>query len=173
MDSTKPGLRMWRMFRVIDPKSVISLIADIPEVRRAGLLPLHRSARVIRRRGRDRLCTGRCLLPWTAVAWDGTTAWHAPSRSWPAATWNWFLNRKVTFLGRAPDPHVHQWARFAAGSLVGLTVNAGSYALLTTFVGYFIERRWLALLLGVALGGVVNFAVATRYVYRRESAKQS
>ena len=91
---------------------------------------------------------------------------------WPAATWNWFLNRKVTFRGRTADRHVRQWARFVAGSLVGLTANAGSYALLTTYVGYFIDRRWGALLLGVALGGLVNYVLATRYVYRPQPALQ-
>ncbi len=92
---------------------------------------------------------------------------------WPAATWNWFLNQKVTFHGRPRDRHVRQWARFVAGSLAGLTVNAGSYALLTTFVAYFIDRRWLALLFGVALGGLLNFVLATRYVYRRSSRPPS
>ena len=92
---------------------------------------------------------------------------------WPAATWNWFLNRRVTFQRRVPDRHVPQWARFVAGSLVGLTVNAGGYALLTTFVGYFIHRHWLALLVGVALGGMVNFVLATRYVYRRALTQRS
>ena len=91
---------------------------------------------------------------------------------WPAATWNWFLNRKVTFHGRAADRHFRQWTRFVAGSLIGLTVNAGSYALLTTVVTYFIDRRWLALLLGVALGGITNFALATRYVYLRKPARE-
>ena len=92
---------------------------------------------------------------------------------WPAATWNWFLNRKVTFHERPPDRRVHQWARFVAGSLAGLAVNAGSYALLTTFVAYFIDRRWLAMLFGVALGGLLNFVLAARYVYRRGSRPPS
>ena len=85
---------------------------------------------------------------------------------WPAVTWNWFLNRKITFRRRPEDRRAPQWARFVVGSLLGLTVNAGGYAVLTTWFGLFDERRWLALLLGVGAGGVVNFLFASRFVYR-------
>ena len=85
---------------------------------------------------------------------------------WPAVTWNWFLNRRVTFRGRPADRRVPQWSRFVLGSLIGLTVNAGGYAVLTTGFDYFNARRWLALLLGGGLGGIVNFLLAGRFVYR-------
>ena len=38
--------------------------------------------------------------------------------------------------------------------------------MLTTWFDLFDERRWLALLLGVGAGGVVNFLFASRLVYR-------
>ena len=172
MDSTKAGSRIRRVFRVIDPRGAISLLAAVPGSR---MLPFSRF--IVRLGSFGGVgATGFALdvACYVGLQWLGMD--HRVARAvafWPAATWNWFLNRKVTFFGRAPDPHAHQWARFVAGSLVGLTVNAGSYSLLTTFVEYFIDRRWLALLLGVALGGLVNFALATKYVYRRESVQQS
>lgn len=88
----------------------------------------------------------------------------------PAASWNWLLNRRVTFGERAPDARARQWARFVTSSVAGAGVNAGSYAVLTTLTGFFDHHRMLALLLGVGLGGLVNFALATRYVYRRRVA---
>ena len=89
---------------------------------------------------------------------------------WPAVTWNWFWNRELTFAERPRGPRSPQWARFVASSLAGLVLNAGGYATLTSFVAFFDERRWLALLVGVALGGIANFALATRYVYRNRQA---
>lgn len=89
---------------------------------------------------------------------------------WPAVSWNWLLNRHLTFRERAPEAHARQWTKFVVASLVGLTVNVGSYTLLTSFVGVFDRRRMLTLLIGVGLGGFVNFLLATLYVYRRHSA---
>ena len=84
----------------------------------------------------------------------------------PAASWNWLLNRTVTFRERAPDARARQWARFVTSSVAGAGVNAGSYAVLTSLTGFFDHHRMLALLIGIGLGGLVNFALATRYVYR-------
>ena len=90
---------------------------------------------------------------------------------WPAASWNWLLNRRVTFRERAPEPRVRQWAKFVTSSIAGLTANAGSYVLLTSLVGFFDRHRMLALLIGVGLGGLLNFTLATRYVFRRRAAR--
>jgi len=86
---------------------------------------------------------------------------------WPAVTWNWRLNRVLTFDDRRPAPAVGQWTRFALASTVGLATNVGSYAVLTSFVEPFMARPLLALFAGVAIGSAANFAVATRFVYRR------
>ncbi len=88
---------------------------------------------------------------------------------WPAVTWNWRLNRSLTFGERPPQPGARQWGKFVAGSLVGLGVNVGGYTLLTSLVDFFATRRLPALLLGVVLGTAVNFALANLYVYRRHS----
>lgn len=86
---------------------------------------------------------------------------------WPAVSWNWALNRGLTFSERARQPRVGQWARFMASSLIGLGVNVGSYALLTSYVELFDRHRLLAFFCGVGLGSLVNFVVADLYVYRR------
>ena len=86
---------------------------------------------------------------------------------WPAVSWNWALNRGLTFSERARQPRVGQWARFMASSLIGLGVNVGSYALLTSYVELFDRHRLLAFFCGVGLGSLINFVVADLYVYRR------
>lgn len=124
----------------------------------------------------------RLLLPFAAVGASGfvldfacylALQWlgldHRLARAlafWPAVTWNWFLNREVTFARRPRGRRAAQWSRFVLCSLVGLTLNAGSYAALTTFVPYFDAHHWQALVLGVALGSVANFALASHWAYR-------
>ena len=108
---------------------------------------------------------------YLALQWIGLD--HRVARFvsfFPAASWNWLLNRRVTFSERAPDARARQWARFVTASVAGLGVNAGSYAVLTSLTGFFDHHRMLALLLGIGLGGIVNYALATRYVYRRRTA---
>ena len=114
------------------------------------------------------------IVCYLALQWAGVE--HRVARLlsfWPAVSWNWLLNRRVTFRDRAPEARARQWARFVAGSLVGLVVNVGSYAALTSFTGVFDRHRLLALLAGVGLGGLVNFVLATLFVYRRHSAAQA
>ena len=114
------------------------------------------------------------LAFYLALQWVGLD--HRVARCaafFPAASWNWLLNRTVTFSERAPDARARQWARFVTSSVAGLVVNAGSYAALTSLTSFFDHHRMLALLLGIGLGGLVNFALATRYVYRRGVADTS
>ena len=90
---------------------------------------------------------------------------------WPAVSWNWRLNRGITFSDAPRRPRTRQWAKFVASSLLGFIVNVGSYTMLTSFVDLFERHRILALVCGVGLGSIVNFLAATLYVYRRHSAK--
>ena len=92
---------------------------------------------------------------------------------WPALTWNWRLNRMLTFAERPRRPPARQWVQFALTSLLGLGVNVGGYALLTTFVEPFAQHRLPALIVGVALGSVVNYLFANGYVYRRTAGTRS
>ena len=66
---------------------------------------------------------------------------------------------------------MQQWAKFTASSLIGLAANVGSYAALPTWVGVFDRHRTLAPLVGVGLGGTLNFLLATAYVYRRHAVR--
>ena len=89
---------------------------------------------------------------------------------WPSVTWNWWLNRRITFDERMRPAPARQWGRFVIASLLGLGINVGSYLLLTQYVGVFTREPLLAFLLGIVLGGASNFLMSTAYVYRRHSA---
>lgn len=104
---------------------------------------------------------------YLGLQYAGLDHWAARFASfWPAASWNWLLNRMVTFRGRVPDARAPQWAKFVTSSIIGLIANAGSYTAMTSLTGFFDQNRMLALVIGVGLGGLVNFALATRFVYR-------
>lgn len=84
-----------------------------------------------------------------------------------AATHNWFLNRRYTFVYGRQTAARAQWASYIGVMVMGFCVNVGTYALLTTRVEAFAQRRLLALLIGIALGTASNFVAAKLYVFRR------
>ncbi|MDE0420329.1 MAG: glycosyltransferase family 2 protein [Gammaproteobacteria bacterium] len=86
---------------------------------------------------------------------------------WPAVTWNWRLNRALTFAERPWRPRARQWAQFVGSSLLGLGLNVGTYTALTSFVAFFGRNRLLALICGVAVGSIANYLVANGWVYGR------
>ena len=83
-----------------------------------------------------------------------------------AATHNWFLNRRYTFVYGRADAAVGQWASYLLVVLVGFVVNVGAYALLTTQTRTFARHPLLALLIGIVLGTASNFLAARWYVFR-------
>lgn len=91
---------------------------------------------------------------------------------WPSVSWNWWLNRGMTFSERQRQPRARQWAKFVVSSLLGLAVSVGGYTILTSFVDTFARHRLLAFCCGVGFGGIVNFLVSNLYVYRRHSVSK-
>jgi len=83
-----------------------------------------------------------------------------------AASWNWALNRLITFTNRQKMSKLIQWPAFLLTSSLGFAVNWGSYVILTTYVPFFNVHRIVALLLGVLLGMGLNFMAARAFVFR-------
>lgn len=86
-----------------------------------------------------------------------------------AASHNWLLNRRYTFVSGRSHAPTRQWASYLLVMVVGFVVNFGTYAVLTTRTAYFGHHRYVALLLGIAVGTVFNFAAARSWVFRRRS----
>lgn len=83
-----------------------------------------------------------------------------------AATHNWFLNRRYTFVYGRADAAAGQWVSYLLVVLLGFVVNVGAYALLTTQTRTFARHPLLALLTGIVLGTASNFLAARWYVFR-------
>jgi dolichol-phosphate mannosyltransferase len=87
-----------------------------------------------------------------------------------AATHNWFLNRRYTFVYGREGAAVGQWASYVLVVLVGFVVNVGTYVVLTTQTRTFARHPLLALLLGIVLGTASNFLAARWHVFKGKSA---
>ncbi|MCU0758643.1 MAG: GtrA family protein [Steroidobacteraceae bacterium] len=83
-----------------------------------------------------------------------------------AATFTWFLNRRLTFRDADRRSPLRQWARFLAANSVGGLLNYGTYALCVALSDT--ARRWpvLAVGAGSAAGLVANFLLSRRLVFR-------
>ncbi|HKI73783.1 MAG TPA: glycosyltransferase family 2 protein [Pseudomonadales bacterium] len=84
---------------------------------------------------------------------------------WPAASWNWAMNRRGTFGDRRRRPRARQWVEFIAASAIGFVINYGLYYSLTTYVQLFERYHILAFISGIAVGSLFNFAASTLFVY--------
>jgi len=83
-----------------------------------------------------------------------------------AASWNWALNRVITFTYRQKMSKLIQWPAFVLTSTMGFAVNWGTYVMLTGYVPFFDAHRITALLIGVVLGMGLNFMAARAFVFR-------
>lgn len=83
-----------------------------------------------------------------------------------AASWNWALNRLITFTYRQKMSKLIQWPAFLFTSSLGFAVNWGSYVILTGYVPFFDTHRIVALLIGVVFGMGLNFMAARLFVFR-------
>ena len=110
-----------------------------------------------------------CYLALTAAGVEHRIARTASF--WPAATWNWALNRQVTFADRARTDRRAQWARFVGASATGAVVNVGTYIAVTGASPWLDTHRLVALAMGVALGAAVNFCLASKWVFAGKREK--
>jgi putative flippase GtrA len=88
--------------------------------------------------------------------------------SWTgAASFTWFLNRRLTFRGAATEPPLRQWLRFLSANAVGGAVNYAVYALAIAVSALAREFPVLAVGAGSAAGLMLNFSLSRRYVFQR------
>lgn len=95
---------------------------------------------------------------------------HTTARAlsfWPAVTWNWMLNRIITFSHREKTAKKTQWGAFVSSSLIGFAVNYGTYYTLTTYVPFFEDKTILALIIGVLIGMGFNFSISNLFIFKK------
>ncbi len=86
-----------------------------------------------------------------------------------AASWNWYCNRRFTFLQAEYRDGFAQWSKFLFMSSISFALNWGSYFFLTANVPYFVLHKYPAFLAGILIGTVSNFTFS-KYVVFREPA---
>lgn len=110
-----------------------------------------------------------CYLGLLWLDWE-----HRVARLVAAGTgtaWNWMRVRGQSAAGRtAPAEVLHPRGGSLSRALAGLGGNAGTYVLLTSFVGFCDDHRILTFFLGIALGDVIRFLWETVSLSRRRSA---
>jgi dolichol-phosphate mannosyltransferase len=87
---------------------------------------------------------------------------------WVALTWNFFLNRQLTFDLYAHHPLLPQYFRFVLTCLVGALVNLSVSVGLVKSVAAFHGHLYLAAIAGIIAGTVFNFALSFLWVFRGE-----
>lgn len=83
-----------------------------------------------------------------------------------AATFTWAANRRFTFAVEAP-PSLGEWLRFLAANAQGGIVNYLTYAALVTWGWGIASHPFLAVAAGSIAGLGVNYALSSRFVFRR------
>lgn len=82
-----------------------------------------------------------------------------------AVTVTWFLHRNFTFAwAAATRPSISEWRRFVFANALGNGVNLSIYTILVTL---FDLGALAALAIASVVAAAVNYAMSTRWVFRR------
>ncbi len=84
---------------------------------------------------------------------------------WIAMSWNFLLNREVTFHDRTTTNIGSEYVRFCMASLTGAALNWSVATLLWTTVPMFADSPTIAGLVGIVAGMFANFTLCRRFVF--------
>jgi dolichol-phosphate mannosyltransferase len=91
---------------------------------------------------------------------------------WLAMTWNFWLNRRLTFsYARARHP-LPQYALFCVSCLIGAAANWGVSVALYRNLDFFSVHRTLSAICGILAGTAFNFLLSDRLVFRKAADVQ-
>lgn len=90
---------------------------------------------------------------------------------WVSATCNWYLNRIFTFNDADDENMIVQWVKYLTMCSGSFVLNWGSYYVLTQYVEFFIEYKFIAFIIGIAMGMVFNFGVAHLMIFKHNKQK--
>lgn len=82
---------------------------------------------------------------------------------WVAMTWNYWLNRKLTFSRARSRPILHQYILFCLSCILGAIVSWSVFVGLHSAVALFVERPLVAAFVGILAGTALNFLMS-KYV---------
>ena len=90
-----------------------------------------------------------------------------------AMTWNFFLNRKLTFSDRRYGSLIPQYLGFVASSAMGAIISWTVATIIAPMLLFFREHLILAAVVGILAGTASNFMMCTRFVFRRKGSQCS
>ena len=120
-------------------------------------------------------CTG-LLVDLSSYALLLTVAIPAVARMaaiWIAMSWNFWLNRKITFAESQKTPLIKQYIAFCGSCLVGAGLNWSVSIGLSKSIPYFSSHQLTAALLGAVSGTVFNFLLCKLLVFRKQKEDAS
>lgn len=90
---------------------------------------------------------------------------------WIAMTWNFALNRSVTFSYARSGPILGQYVRFCLACSLGAVINWTVSVGLHSFVEFFEDYRVLAAVCGILAGFGFNYFLSSRVVFANRPKK--
>jgi dolichol-phosphate mannosyltransferase len=90
-----------------------------------------------------------------------------------AMTWNFYLNRRLTFSYARHDSALHQYILFCASCSVGAMISWSVSVWLASHVIYFDAHRRQAALAGILAGMASNFVLSSKVVFRRKVSSRA
>jgi dolichol-phosphate mannosyltransferase len=90
---------------------------------------------------------------------------------WLAMSWNFWLNRRITFSHARGENPFRQYVLFCLSCLVGATVNWSIFYSLFSYVGLFANAKLLAAICGIVAGTAFNYVLSDRLVFRAPKSK--
>lgn len=87
-----------------------------------------------------------------------------------AMTWNFRLNRRLTFSFIRSGNLIRQYLRFAAACSVGAVVNWSLAVGLVKIVPFFFQHVLTAAVLGIAAGTFPNFFMSRHWAFAKPTA---
>jgi len=111
------------------------------------------------------LATFRGLLPILGLAAGRAIA------IWMAMTWNFELNRRVTFREPTGSHPLGEYFRFCTACMVGASLSWATSLSLMTASNTFHARPIAAAMIGTSLAAVINYALCRLWVFGKRKAE--
>jgi dolichol-phosphate mannosyltransferase len=87
---------------------------------------------------------------------------------WVAMTWNFWLNRRLTFFDARPQAVLPQYLSFCLSCLLGAAINWSVSVGLCTAFAFFDRWKQLAVICGVVAGTGSNYLLSRRVVFQHD-----
>ncbi|WP_337175680.1 GtrA family protein [Paludisphaera sp.] len=91
---------------------------------------------------------------------------------WAAMSWNFLLNRRLTFNDTREGSIVRQYLTYAVGNALGILVSLTLRLYLPSRFGVFARHRLAAAVVGIVVATGISFSMSRWVVFRRKPAAE-